>query len=143
MRITTLIIFLILTGNRVSPEWSSFPEALRLAQEEEKPVIVYVHAPWCGPCLRLERETFADQDVQQRLHRMARANLRIDAHDRIQRYAGYRLSEAEWAMRLGVETTPALVFLTSDGAVLGVHAGFIAPEELIAVLDEVLLRNDR
>lgn len=137
IRTATLALLLITTGSSI-PGWSSLSEALHLAAEEGKPVVVYVSAPWCGPCLRLERETFMNKYVQERLSRVARAGLRIDGHDRIQRIAGYRLSEAEWAVQLGIESTPALVFLSPDGTVLGIHQGFIDVDSLVDVLDILL-----
>ncbi|MEM1117011.1 MAG: thioredoxin family protein [Bacteroidota bacterium] len=118
------------------PAWGTLPEALALARAEGRPALVYVHAPWCGPCRRLERETFPA--VASRLGAFARAELTIDDRDRTHRVGPYRLSEAEWAARLGAETTPTLVLLDADGAVLGRHTGFLPPDGLRAVLDAAL-----
>lgn len=63
----------------------------------------------------------------------------IDAQDRIHRIDSYRISEAEWARNLGVETTPTLLFMTSSGNVRAIHTGFVSPEVLVAVIDELIL----
>ena len=120
------------------PAWATFPEALAQAQAEARPVLVYVQAAWCGPCRRLERDTFSDPAVRTRLDRFALARLTFDDRDRRQRVGPHRLSEAEWAARLGADATPCLVFLSPQGAVLGRHTGFLPPAGLTPILDAAL-----
>lgn len=120
------------------PDWHTLPEALAHARDEGRPALVYVQAAWCGPCRRLERETLADPAIAGRLGRFALARLGFDDRDRHQRVGPYRLSEAEWARRLGAETTPTLVLLAPDGSVLGRHTGFLPPAGLLPILDAAL-----
>ena len=119
-------------------EWGSLPEALADAATTKRPTLVYVHAAWCAPCRRLERETFADPAVAARLGRFARAKLTFDDYDRTHRLGDYRLSEAAWAARLGAETTPALIVLAPDGSFLTRQIGFLPPAGLLAILDAAL-----
>lgn len=118
--------------------WLSLPEALAVSQTEGRPALVYVHAAWCVPCQRLERETFPEAAVANRLGRFALATLVIDDHDREHRVGPYRLSEADWAARLGAEGTPTLVLLAPDGAVLARQRGFLTPDLLLPILDAAL-----
>lgn len=120
------------------PLWGTLPEALAEAGGMRRPVVVYVRAAWCGPCRRLERETFTDPAVAARLAQFARARLSFDDGDHVQRVGPYRLTEAAWAARLGAEATPTLVFLAPDGAVLGRHTGFLPPSGLLPVLEAAL-----
>lgn len=120
------------------PVWGTLPEALAEAAASGGPVLVYVRADWCGPCRRLERETYVDPAVARRLSRFALARLTFDDHERHQRLGPYRLSEAAWAARLGADATPTLVFLAPDGAVLGRHTGFLPPAGLLPLLDAAL-----
>ena len=120
------------------PRWLALPEALAQAGAEGRPVLVYVQAAWCGPCRRLERETFADSAIAARLDRYALARLTLDDRDRHHRVGDYRLSEAEWAVRLGAAATPSLILLAPDGAVLGRHTGFLPPDGLLPILDAAL-----
>ena len=114
------------------------PEALADASASKRPALVYVHAAWCAPCRRLERETFADPAVAARLGRFARTKLTFDDYDRTHRLGAYRLSEAAWAAHLGAETTPALIVLAPDGSILARQTGFLPPAGLLPILDAAL-----
>ncbi|MEM1055488.1 MAG: thioredoxin family protein [Bacteroidota bacterium] len=121
-----------------APDWGTLPEALAASTAEGTPTLVYVSASWCGPCHRLRRETFPDPAVAERLSQFALARLDFDDRDRHHRIGPYRLSEAEWAERLGVVAPPGLVLLDPDGAVLAQHTGFLPPDGLLPILDAAL-----
>lgn len=136
------LLILVLFGASVvraqAPDWLGLNQALVLSEKSGAPTLVYVQAPWCGPCRRFERETFADATVAARLERFARARLTFDAYDDFVTVGGYRLSEADWSARLGAASTPTLIVLTPDGAVLGRHTGFLPPAGLLPILDAAL-----
>lgn len=144
IRITSLLLVLLASvpGAAQPRPWDTLPDAFAQAAAEGRPVLVYVQAAWCAPCRRLERETFTDDAVGARLDRFARARLAFDDRDRMQRLGPYRLSEADWAARLGAEATPTLVLLAPDGAVLGRHTGFLPPAGLLPLLDAALADGD-
>lgn len=119
-------------------EWRTLPEALAEARADGTPALVYVQAAWCGPCRRLERETFPEPEVASRLEGFALARLTYDDRDRTHRVGPYRLSEAEWASRLGAQATPTFVLLSPDGAVLGRYSGFLPAEGLTMMLDAAI-----
>ena len=119
-------------------DWQPFPAALSDAASAERPALIYVHAVWCSPCRRLERETFSDPDIAATLRRFALGELTFDDHDQTHRIGDYRLNEAAWAAHLGAESTPALIFLGPDGAVLARQHGFLPPAGLMPILDAVL-----
>lgn len=132
------VVALALAVPTAAQGWRPLPEALVVAEASHVPAVVYVQAPWCGPCRRLERETFADPAVARRLAQMALARLTIDDRDATHRVGPYRRSEAAWAARLGAEATPTLVLLAPDGAVLARHTGFLPPDGLLSILDAAL-----
>ena len=72
------------------------------------------------------------------MSRFALTKLTLDDHDRMHRIGPYRLSEADWAARFGAESTPTLVLLTPDGAILARHTGLLAPPFLTSILDAAL-----
>ena len=49
-------------------DWqNSYASALARAKKEKKLVMVDIYATWCLPCKQLEKETFANKDVEARL----------------------------------------------------------------------------
>ena len=121
-----------------APEWMSLADAWTEAVTINRVTVVYVRAPWCAPCKRLEEETFEDRYVRMRLAQLSLARLTLDEYDRTHRISKYRLSEADWATRLGAVSTPTLIFLAPDGTVLARHQGFVPPEGLATLLDAAI-----
>ncbi len=115
-----------------SLDWQPFGASMTGGHAQ--PVLVYIQASWCGACRRLERETFADAQVRNQLRRWTLSALTIDDFDRLHRVGPYQLSEAAWATRLGIDTTPSFVLLRPDGSILARHTGFLPPDGLLTLL---------
>jgi thioredoxin-related protein len=139
-RLLLLFVLCLPVQLRAQPDgWQPLGQAFERAAQSGTPILVYVDASWCGPCVRMERETFADPSIAARLDGFARARLGLNAYDAPVRVGGYRMSEADWAARLGATSTPTLILLSSDGAVLARHTGFLPPDGLAPLLDAVLI----
>ncbi len=126
---------------QTTANWQTWTDAWSDATASSLPKLVYVRAAWCAPCRKLERETFSDPVVAERLRRFAQARITIDDFDSVQRLGGYRLSEAAWAARLGAETTPELILLAPDGAILARRSGFVPAAGLVSILDAALAES--
>ena len=103
--------------------WSSLPEALDRAAQTGLPIVLYIHASWCGPCRRMEQDVFPRSTPL--LARFARAKLDFDEHDARLEIGGVRQSPAAWARHFGADATPAFVLLAPDGAVIARATGFL------------------
>ena len=122
-----LLILLWTTGSPDDPtrldadslQWQSLPQALEDAAGKQQPILIYVHAPWCGPCLR---DLFPE--VAPLLERFALARLDLGNHDPLIEVAGLTQSPAAWARHFGADTTPAFVFLAPDGTIITRVTGF-------------------
>lgn len=116
--LNALLMLLVVPGGDAwaQPTWARLDEALAEAAGRSKPVLVYVHAPGGGPCLKMERDVFPK--VAPLLGRFARAGLDLDDRESRVIVGDMTLSPAEWALRLGAEATPSFVLLAPDGSVI-------------------------
>lgn len=115
--------------------WRSFDEALARASAVNRPVFVYVRAPWCGPCYRVEEDVLPDLasalvDVPA---------VKIDLADRPEPGLIDRKAHV-WARDQGLATPPAFAVLTPEGATLAVIRGYTPAERLRIVLAQAVAR---
>lgn len=134
-----LVVLLGLTGGTGassaladSVRWQPLPQALAAAAQAGQPVLIYVHAPWCGPCRRMERDVFPD--AVPLLRRFALAGLDFDDHDTRIEIDGVTQSPFAWARYFGADATPAFVLLDPDGTVITRTTGFLDADRLSLLL---------
>lgn len=119
----------IVPGVGVDPAlWRPFDEATERAAVEQRPLLVYVQAAWCGPCRLLERAVFPE--VASLMERYVLTKLDYDDHDARLALAGERLSPFEWSRALGAKATPTIVLLAPDGTVIVRSTGYRAATEI-------------
>lgn len=106
--------------------WQTLPQALENMATTRRPVLIYVQAPWCGPCRRMERDVFPP--LTPLLARFILARLDFDEHDAQFELNGVTQSAAAWARHLGADTTPCFIFLDRNGSVITRTTGFIEPQ---------------
>ena len=106
-------------------------EALDWARSQGWPVMLDLYADWCVECKELERDTFTDDGVQDRLSRLVRLRADVTANDDINQ----RLLKS-----LGAFGPPALIFYGPDGIERRPEriVGFIGPRPFREHLDGVL-----
>ena len=115
--------------------WQPFEEALATAQVDDKKVLVFVEAPWCGWCRKLEKTVFDDAETMKALAaHFTFARLDLDDNEQTHRFKGYRLTAMELAHHLGAETTPTTIFLHPNGEVLTTLATYVEPVEYLKIL---------
>ena len=110
-------------GATDSLQWQGLPQALEDAARTRRPVLIYVHAPWCGPCRRMERDVFPQ--TTSLLGRFALARLDFDDHETQIELEGVARSPFAWAHHFGAGTTPSFVLLDTDGSVITRATGFV------------------
>lgn len=128
----------IVTGERDSPvtptphadEFNSplFTESMTRARAENKLVLLDFKAKWCVPCLRLEKETFADPTVAELLKQFVLVKIDTDEHP-------------ELAKHFGVVGLPDLRFLESDGSEVKRLTDFQDAELFTETLNTLLSRG--
>jgi thiol:disulfide interchange protein DsbD len=96
----------------------------------DRPVFLDFYADWCVDCVRMERRTFPDPAVAERLENFTLLKADITA---------YNDDHKAMLERFGLIGPPAYLFF-ADGEELERFRmfGFMAPEEFAVVLDEVV-----
>lgn len=116
-------------------DWKPFNEAIELAAEQKKKVLVDIYAAWCPWCRRLQREVYVEESVQRRLEDDFIVT-RLDGENQVDsvRFREFTLTQSELALGFGTQGYPNTVFLDSDGQYITRLPGFVDAAEFTKVL---------
>lgn len=131
MKNLKIILLLLISGILTtqaygqSIDWISLSEAQNLAAEQNKKVLVFAEAEWCGYCRKMHKDVFPEQAVQDSLSKyFYPVRLDIESDKKIvfneEEFTEESLSE-EWR----IFQVPTLIFLDSEGGVIGIQPGFL------------------
>lgn len=131
--IIVVLIFFGCEGKRIEVlngiEWyHSFDEALKVAKEEKKIMMVDFYAGWCVWCKKLDHTTFKDQKVVELLKDFV--SVRIDC-----------TKDKDTPRRYGIKGLPTILFIDPNGNVLKRIIGYKGPQDFIKELEEVMRIN--
>ncbi len=106
-------------------EWREEPfrDLLQRAQKENKFVFIDFYATWCGPCHKLDKETFPDADVSALLNSMLPVS-----------YDAEKEPGLELAKMYKVNAYPTLVLIGPDGKEVDRHLGFMDANEFMKTI---------
>jgi thiol:disulfide interchange protein DsbD len=99
--------------------------AFERARTESKGVMVDFSATWCNPCEELEL-TFGDDEVYEEITKHF-VPLKFDVTDAND-------VNFERRSRYGADTLPSVVFMATDGSVLGRVNKMVEPEDMLSIL---------
>jgi len=106
-------------------------KAIDQAGDQSKGVMLDFYADWCVECLRMERNTFPQPEVQALLHQMQPLQADVTANDSI---------DQELLSAFGIIGPPAILFFGRNGEEMKPWrlVGYFPPDEFAAHLTSVL-----
>lgn len=141
-----LFCFLIISAATLQAQeikWMSMNEALEAQKKKPKKIFVDAYTTWCGPCKMLDKYTFANKDVVEYVNKHyyavkfnAEGNEVINFKDKVFKNPNYdpnksgRNSVHQFALAMGVNAYPTMVFFDENAGFLSPVKGYLKPEQL-------------
>lgn len=122
----------------------SMNEALKAQQKEPKKIFIDAYTTWCGPCKMLDKNTFQNKDVVAYVNKHfyavkfnAEGNEVVNYEDKVFQNPNYdeskksgRNSVHQFALAMGVNAYPTMVFFDENGKFLSPLKGYLTPQKL-------------
>lgn len=141
-----------LTAQKI--EWMSMEEALKAQKEVPKKIFVDAYTTWCGPCRMLDKNTFGNKDVAAYINKHyyavkfnAEGNEIIKFQDKTFKNPNFdpekkgRNAVHQFALAMGVNAYPTMVFFDEKGKFLTPLRGYLSPQQLEVFL-KIFATND-
>jgi len=121
------VVMNIVTGSKTGGDvvWAkNYSQGMAQAQREGKPVLLSLHAPGCGWCKKMDKETFRDKQVVEFARRFVCISLDYSTDGKI-------------IDTYGAFEYPLTIILKPDGKEIARWTGYIPPDRFLAALKEV------
>lgn len=129
-RLLALLVFIFVGTDLMaqSIEWMPLEEAQTQASETGKKVLIYAEAEWCGYCKKMNKQVLPKSSVRDSLSKYFHP-VRVDIEsDQKLVFNDEELTEQTLSRRFRVSGTPTMIFVDSEGEVLGTQPGFLKAE---------------
>ncbi len=105
--------------------WYGYEAGLQLAASQNKSVLIDFYADWCGPCRRMDEETYADERVVEKSECFV--CVRVNGDERPDLLSHY-----------GVDAYPTTLFLNASGIEVHRVVGFRDAEGFLLDMEKGL-----
>ncbi len=105
---------------------------LEIAKREDKLLMLDFYASWCAACNELDHKTYAEPKVAAKLDNYV--NVKLDFT---------RSSPTTKALteKYQIPGLPVVIFMDAEGTILKRLTGFVGPEEMLTILEEIEQRR--
>ena len=104
---------------------TSYDEAVRLAEDKGRPIMIDFHADWCGWCKRLDEDTYVDPGVLSKSSGFIGLKVDTDVDGAI-------------ASRFGIRGLPTILFIDHKGAEIHRVVGYRRAQQFMDEMDTAL-----
>lgn len=112
-------------------------EAIKLASEKDKKVLIDIYAEWCPYCGKMHSDTYTDERVISAIEdHFLLVTVNIESNNKLN-YNGREFTEREFSSYLSSGSVPTTYFLDSDGEILGMQPGLIPADVFSQLLNFV------
>jgi len=120
--------------------WHKYDEALELAKQDNKHVLVYFTTAWCGYCKLMKKTTFKDPGVVALMsEKFVLAKVDGDSRDKLKvaDKSGKMIdvTERQLTLSFGVRGYPTYIFLESDGTGIAPISGYWKADQFKVALE--------
>ena len=140
-----LISFWFSFSLKAQPQAISFEELELKMELNPKPVLIFLHTDWCNYCALMEKKTFSNQQVVEKLNTdfyfisfNAEFASNVDFAGKTYRFQkkGLRSGTHELAKTLSASGVyPSLIFLDKNGALVYEQTGYTNASVLLKLLN--------
>jgi thioredoxin-related protein len=118
-------------------DWKPLAEAMELAEQNNKKVLVYANAVWCIYCKKVEKEVFTLESVQQKTkEHFYPVWIDIESDEKLT-FRGEEMTQIQFSRLMRITGTPTFIFFDSEGEIITAQPGFIPEEMYLQILEFV------
>ena len=132
MRRILLLFFTVLinsTADVQAGNWlTNLEQAQKLALSTDKLILVDFWASWCGPCKRMDKESWSDPEIQKMMQDYIPVQIDLDRNQRD-------------AMKYGVRSIPYIFIIDGNGEVVYQSLGYMKKDQVKEVLQKYALNT--
>ena len=116
----------------------SMADAFDAAAAEDKFVLVYMYAPWCPYCQRIEQDVYTDANVQQLMNEhFVLVPVNGDDPEEMHQFRGESVAAPAFMDAMGARGFPTLAFMEPSGDVIGILPGAVGRDDFMMLMQYV------
>jgi thioredoxin-related protein len=117
-KIPVAVLFFVLLFSSSYAQKTSFNDAMKLAKESDKRVIIDFYTDWCGWCKKMDAEAYSNKDIKEIIEdNFVFVKMNAEGTTKV-KYRGVEYTESDLAINFQVTGYPTTVFLEPDGKVI-------------------------